>query len=61
VGGCGDEVSAGSGGAARDRHSAIVKRTPAAEAAFSSDCCGTAEAVPLSEAFELRSNATLAR
>ena len=34
VGGCGDEVSAGSGGAARDRHSAIVKRTSAAEAAF---------------------------
>jgi hypothetical protein len=31
VGGCGDEVSAGSGGAARDRHSAIVKRTSAAE------------------------------
>jgi hypothetical protein len=34
VGGCGDEVSARSGGAARDRHSAIVKRTSAAEAAF---------------------------
>ena len=32
-GGC-DEVSAGSGGAARERHSAIVKRTSAAEAAF---------------------------
>jgi hypothetical protein len=31
VGGCGDEVSARSGGAARDRHSAIVKRTSAAE------------------------------
>jgi len=34
VGGCSDEISAGSGGAARDRHSAIVKRTSAAEAAF---------------------------
>ena len=34
VSGCGDEVGAGSGGAARDRHSAIVKRTSAAEAAF---------------------------
>jgi hypothetical protein len=34
VGGCGNEVSASFGGAARDRHSAIVKRTSAAEAAF---------------------------
>ncbi len=34
VGGCGNEISAGSGGAARDRHSAIVKRTSAAEAAL---------------------------
>jgi hypothetical protein len=34
VGGCGDEVSARSGGAGRDRHSAIVKRTSMAEAAF---------------------------
>src|SRR5580765_3488703 len=35
LGGCGDEVSAWLGGAARDRHSAIVKRTSAAKAAFS--------------------------
>jgi hypothetical protein len=46
VSGCGDEVGAGSGGAARDRHSAIVKRTSAAKAAFSRYCCGTAEACP---------------
>jgi hypothetical protein len=39
VGGCGDEVSARSGGAARDCHS---------------DCCGTAEAVPLSKAVRAR-------
>jgi hypothetical protein len=61
VGGCGDEVSARSGGAARDRHSAIVKRTSAAEAAFSSDCCGTAEVVPLSKAFELARRPALTR
>ena len=34
VSGCGDEVSAWSGGAARNRHSAIVKRTSAAKAAL---------------------------
>jgi hypothetical protein len=34
VSGCGDEVSAGLGGAPRDRHAAIVKRTSAAKAAF---------------------------
>jgi hypothetical protein len=50
VGGCGDEVSARSGGAAWDRHSAIVNVPQRLKPPFSSDCCGTAEAVPLSEA-----------
>jgi hypothetical protein len=34
VGGSGDEVRAGLGGAARDRHVGIVRRTSAAKAAF---------------------------
>lgn len=34
VSSCGDEVRAGLGGAARDRHPGIVKRTSAAKAAF---------------------------
>lgn len=34
VSGCRDEVRAGLGGAARDRHAGIVKRTSAAKAAF---------------------------
>jgi hypothetical protein len=50
VGGCGDEVSARSGGAARDRHAAIVNVPQRLKPLFSSDCCGTAEAVPLSKA-----------
>jgi hypothetical protein len=55
--GCGgDEVSAWFGGAARDRHSATLSVPQRLKPPFSSDCCGTAEAVPLSEAFELCSN-----
>ena len=50
VGGCGDEVRARFGGAARDRHSAIVSVPQRLKPLFSSDCCGTAEAVPLSKA-----------
>jgi hypothetical protein len=34
VSGCRDKVRAGPGGAARDRHAGIVKRTSAAKAAF---------------------------
>jgi hypothetical protein len=54
VGGGGDEGGAWFGGAARDRHSAIVSVPQRLKPLFSSDCCGTAEAVPLSEAFELK-------
>jgi hypothetical protein len=54
VDGCGDEIRAWLGGAARDRHAAIVKRILVAKVAFASNCCGTAEAVPLSKAFELK-------
>ena len=49
VGGCGDEISAGTGGAARDRHSAIVNVPQRLKPLFSSDSFGTAEAVPLSK------------
>ena len=49
VGGSGDEVGAGSGGAARDRHAAIVNVPQRLKPLFLSDGCGTAEAVPLSK------------
>jgi hypothetical protein len=46
-GGC-NEVSSRTGGAARDRHLAIVSVPQRLKPRIPSDCCGTAEAVPLS-------------
>jgi hypothetical protein len=56
IGDCGDEVSAVPGGATRDRQAAILSVPQRLKPLFYCGFCGTAEAVPLTRRFELRSN-----